>query len=86
MSGRHKWSELKEKTLSKATHKSGFKFNDIVRIKKYPKGDINERGRVDGFHPDGRVLVVNGNMPFSGTISDYFRPEELKLLWREGDS
>ena len=56
------------------------KVNDTVRIKKYPKGSINEKGRVQSIREDGLVWVVNLNMPFSGTVSAHFKPEELEVL------
>jgi hypothetical protein len=58
-----------------------FAVNEIVGIVGYGKGDINEKGRVDSFDPDtGWYRVVNGNMPFVGTIHDWFSPYELIKL------
>ena len=61
--------------------RSKFQHNDKVRIKKYPEGHINARGYVRG-EPrlDGKIWVTNLNMPFSGTISEYFSPSELELI------
>ena len=55
-----------------------FKVNDIVRIKAYDEDGINGYGRVQAVREDGLVWVVNGNMPFAGTISDFFTHDELE--------
>ncbi len=55
-----------------------FQENEFVSIKKYPKGDINEKGRIVTVYPDGRYWVANMNMPFAGTISGIFNEDELE--------
>ena len=47
------------------------KENDIIRIKIFPKGDINEFARVDKVTLHG-VVVSNMNMPFLGTLVNTF--------------
>lgn len=58
----------------------GFKVNDFVVIKKYRGCKINERGRIKSIYDDGRIWVCNLNMPFSGTISKTFEPDELERI------
>ena len=55
--------------------------NDVVRILKYRESGINGYGRIVGIlkRRDKRYWVANGNMPFSGTVSDYFDASELRL-------
>lgn len=56
------------------------KTNDIVRINRYPENNINAYGRIQDVRKiAGEIYywVVNGNMPFSGTISNYFRASEI---------
>ncbi len=71
MAGHRKWSEIKRK--------SKFKVNDHVRILAYPEDSINAYGRVQLVRERGekRYWVVNMNMPYSGTVSDYFNASEL---------
>ncbi len=56
----------------------GFKVNDYVRIKKYPKNGSDGYGRVVGILPDGRYWVSNMNMPFCGNVNDYFQEQDLE--------
>lgn len=56
------------------------KMNDTVRIKGQPKGSMNEFGRVLGVDFNGLIWVSNLNSPFSGTISEKFRKEDLELV------
>lgn len=50
---------------------------DIVRILKYSKTDVNAYGRVNG-RINGKWWVVNGNMPFCGTVNDFFTNKEIR--------
>ncbi len=54
------------------------KVNDIVLILPYKDSEINSRGRVTQIMGDGSFHVSNMNMPFSGTISDFFTERELE--------
>ena len=62
-----------------------FKMHDTVRIIQFPEEHINAYGRVDDVHMDGRVWVENFNQPWSGTISQWFKPDELLLHHRADD-
>ena len=60
-----------------------FKTNDVVRIKKYPEDSADGYGRVDMInHTTGKIRVVNMNMPFCGSVCDWFNPEELSVQRR----
>lgn len=53
--------------------------NDIVRIKKYPIGDINEKARVMGvYNTKKQVWISNLNMPFIGTVSEIVSWEDIE--------
>jgi hypothetical protein len=58
-----------------------FAHNEIVVINQYIGDPYNEKGRVNSVNDthDGsvRYWVVNGNMPFMGTVSDFFEEDEL---------
>lgn len=54
-----------------------FNQHEKVRILKYPEGDINEFGFIQGFNDDKRYWVSNMNMPFQGTVSEIFDETEL---------
>jgi hypothetical protein len=54
-----------------------FKINEHVRIKAYPKDGINGYGRVD-FITGTRYRVVNLNMPYQGTVCNFFEEDELE--------
>jgi hypothetical protein len=57
------------------------KVNDRVRILAYPEEGINGYGRIqmiDRRRKKKKYWVVNFNMPFQGSISDYFSEEELR--------
>ena len=90
MSGHHKWSEIRRKAAK-------FQVNDVVRILQYPEDGIDGYGRVDQVSlaraaPGGyikrrryRYHVVNGNMPFQGTVNDWFEADELRLRRRHSE-
>ena len=49
-----------------------------VTIKQYIGDQYNEEGYVRGYDPkNGKWWVTNWNMPFQGTVSDWFSEEEL---------
>jgi hypothetical protein len=54
------------------------KVNDIVTILAYKNDPKNCRGRVNSIS-DGRYYITNMNMPFMGTINDWFTREEISL-------
>ncbi len=54
------------------------KVNDIVLILPYKDSEINSLGRVTQIMGDGSFHVSNMNMPFSGTISNFFTERELE--------
>ena len=53
-----------------------FKVYDHVRINKFPESSTNARGKVDFIRGD-LYYVSNLNMPYAGTISQFFTEEEL---------
>ena len=55
-----------------------FELNEIVIIKEYADCEYNREGRVNSIMEDGTYWVVNTNMPFMGTISDFFTADELE--------
>jgi hypothetical protein len=63
-----------------------FEKNEIVKIQKFKGDPINEEGRIsdiiisDGEHGVEVVLyrVTNLNMPFQGTVADFFTAPELE--------
>jgi hypothetical protein len=71
------------KKAAKKTPKPKFRVNDRVRILKYKKDGINGYGRVDQVQKlknrSYRYRVVNGNMPYQGTVNDWFKAGELRL-------
>jgi hypothetical protein len=56
--------------------------DSTVIIKRYI-GTINERGVVRGFDPaNKKYWVTNMNMPFQGTVSNWFSEDELtEVKW-----
>ncbi len=64
--------------MSKA--RKPLKVNDRVRILGYAEDGINGYGRIQAIdrRRKKKYWVVNGNMPFQGTISDYFSEERLR--------
>lgn len=57
-----------------------FKVGEIVIIKMFRGSETNERGRINHISSDGRYWVTNMNMPFQGTVSDYFWSDELEKV------
>lgn len=57
-----------------------FKVNETVKINKYDGDQYNEVGRVNSITEDGRYWVTNMNMPFMGTVSDFFDEDELSKV------
>lgn len=58
-----------------------FQENEHVIIKEYIGDEYNERGRVNGYNPDTKKYwVTNMNMPFMGTVSDFFDEDELEKI------
>ena len=55
-----------------------FEINEIVVIKEYKDCEYNREGRVNSIMGDGTYWVVNKNMPFMGTVSDFFTADELE--------
>ena len=62
---------------------SEYRHGDIVRIKKYKENSANAYGRVDGNPTDDKVWVTNLNMPFSGTVCGFLKPDEIELHKRK---
>ena len=55
-----------------------FKVNEHVRILKVKDEDnINAYGRISFIGEDGRYWVSNFNMPYCGTISEFFNEEDI---------
>lgn len=59
--------------------KSKFNVGDYVLILPYKDDDYNKYGIVNYVLEDGWVHVSNMNMPFYGTVSRNFHPDELQL-------
>jgi len=59
---------------------SKFAHNEVVVINQYIGDQYNEQGRVNSIMDDGRYWVTNMNMPFMGTVSDFFEEEELSKV------
>jgi len=61
-----------------------YKVNQHVRILAYPEGDINEAGRINSIsrNDSGIIIyhVINYNMPYAGSVNEYFLEEELSPL------
>lgn len=55
-----------------------FVVNEFVRIKRYAEDGINGYGRVGYIEDDGRYFVTNMNMPFLGTVNNFFNEDELE--------
>lgn len=55
---------------------------DIVRLLPHKGDKFNEYGKINSDKSDekGRYWVTNLNMPFMGTISDWFYPEHLEKI------
>lgn len=53
------------------------KINDFVKIKKYPKGHPDERGRVVYISARG-YYVSTMNQPFCGSVCRWFSEDELE--------
>jgi len=53
-----------------------FEIGEHVNIKKYAGDQFNSEGRVASLDERG-YLVQNMNMPFMGTVSDWFKADEL---------
>jgi hypothetical protein len=58
--------------------KEQLKINDTVRIGVFPEKDPDGYARVGGVYKDGRVWLVNANMPFMGSINTILTPVQLK--------
>lgn len=54
--------------------------NEHVRLLDYPQGDINEFARVGKIYPDGKVWLVNQNMPYVGTINKVVSKKEFERM------
>lgn len=59
---------------------SKFAHNEVVVINQYIGDQYNEQGRVNSIMDDGRYWVTNMNMPFMGTVSDFFEEDELSKV------
>ena len=58
-----------------------FEINEHVIIVEYEGDEYNERGRVQSFNEEtGLYWVVNMNMPYMGTVSDWFSAYELRKI------
>jgi len=55
-----------------------FKINEHVNIKKYAGDEYNSEGRVAARDDKKGYYVQNMNMPFMGTVSDWFKADELE--------
>jgi len=76
-------TDLAKKSKPKIVKGSDYRHGDIVRIKKYKESSANAYGRVDGYPTDDKVWVANLNMPFSGTICGFLKPDEIELHKRK---
>lgn len=56
------------------------KLGQTVRILSQPEGSENEFGHVNSLPDRGKVWVSNFNMPFQGTISEFYSPEDIELV------
>ena len=62
-----------------------FKQFEHVRIKQYPENDINTYGMIQSIIKHGknvRYWVTNMNIPYCGTISEFFTETELQKIKR----
>ena len=58
-----------------------FKVNQHVRILMYPEDGINGYGRIESYSKDIDLYrVVNMNMPYQGTVHDWFSTYELEEI------
>lgn len=54
-----------------------FERNEHVRVKGEPKGSIDEFARIQHIYENGDIWIVNGNMPYSGTISEIISADKI---------
>ena len=65
--------------MEKNTHDYILMVNDHVRLLEFPEDSINGYGRIEHIFPDGKLRIVNLNMPYSGTLSNYVvTPDKVK--------
>ena len=59
-----------------------FKHNERVLIKKYRNDPDNSHGRINLVSPkkDRPYWVTNLNMPYQGTVSEFFSEDELEKV------
>ena len=55
---------------------------DVVKIKRFKPGHMNEFGIINFINNDGTYHVSNMNMPFQGTISANFNRNEIEEVSR----
>lgn len=61
-----------------AKMKTKFEVNEHVRILRIKNKEHPDAfGRVDSISKDGMYRVVNMNMPYMGSICEYFHEDEL---------
>jgi len=60
--------------------KHQLRVNDVVVFKNEPEDSINYAAKVNYIYANDNVWVANLNMPFAGTISEIFSPEQLEEI------
>jgi len=58
-----------------------FEVGQVVKLLLYANDKYNKHGRIQSYNKEkGMYWVVNMNMPWQGTVSDYFTEYELEAL------